>query len=168
MVTRSQMFSKGNKKSKWKMDYDDTIYKIYDWNGNLAAYFFPNYELEETADIDDEIIEKLNKQHESVRGGNLLFPMAKLNVLDKEKALSLDYTILALEQCLQRVKIWKEWILNNHIKFEITGSGVHTSREDREMLSIAIGIRSDIILGEKEILVVITPLLDELHTVGLL
>jgi hypothetical protein len=36
------------------------------------------------------------------------------------------------------------------------------------MLSIAIGIRSDIILGEKEILVVITPLLDELHTVGLL
>jgi hypothetical protein len=94
--------------------------------------------------------------------------MAKLNVLDKEKALSLDYTILALEQCLQRVKIWKEWILNNHIKFEITGSGVHTSREDREMLSIAIGIRSDIILGEKEILVVITPLLDELHTVGLL
>jgi len=162
------MFSKGNKKSKWKVDYDDTIYKIYDWNGNLTAYFFPNYELEETADAEDEIIEKLNKQHETVRGGNLLFPMAKLNVLDKEKAMSMDYTISALEQCLQRIKIWKEWLLNNHIKFEITGSGVHTSREDREMLSIAIRIRSEIILGEKEILVAITPLLDELHTIGLL
>jgi hypothetical protein len=162
------MFSKGNKKSKWKMDYDDTIYKIYDWNGNLTAYFFPSYNLEETADDEDEIIEKLNKEHQSVRGGNLLFPMAKLNVLDKEQALSLEYTILALEQCLQRVKVWKEWLLKNHEKFEITGSGVHTSREDREMLSIAFGVDSNIILGEKQILETLTPLLDELHEVGLL
>jgi hypothetical protein len=162
------MFSKENKKSKWKMDYDDTIYKIYDWNGNLAAYFFPNYELEETADDEDEIIEKLNKEHKSVRGGNLLFPMAKLNVLDKAEALSLDYTILALEQCLERIKVWKEWILENHRKFEITGNGVHTSREDREMLSIALGLDSNIILGEKQILITLTPLLDELHEAGLL
>lgn len=162
------MFSKGNKKSKWKMDYDDTIYKIYDWNGNLTAYFFPSYNLEETADDEDEIIEKLNKEHQNVRGGNLLFPMAKLNVLDKEQALGLDYTILALEQCLQRVKIWKQWLLKNHEKFEITGSGVHTSREDREMLSIALGIDSNIILGGKQILETLTPLLDELHEVGLL
>ena len=162
------MFGKENKKSKWKIEYDDTIYKVYDWNGNLAAYFFPNYELEETEEEDDEIIEKFNKAHKSVAGGNILFPMAKLNVLDKEEAIGLDYTISALEQCLQRVKVWKEWILENYMKFEITGNGVHTSREDREMLSIALGIRSEIILGEKEILVAITPLLDELHAVGLL
>ncbi len=162
------MFGKENKKSKWKIEYDDTIYKIYDWNGNLAAYFFPNYALEETAEEDDEIIEKFNKAHQSVRGGNILFPMAKLNVLDKEEAIDLDYTILALEQCLQRVKVWKEWILENYIKFEITGNGVHTSREDREMLSIALGLDSNITLGEKEILVTLTPLLDELHKAGLL
>jgi hypothetical protein len=168
MVTKTYMFSKGNKKSNWKMDYDDTIYKIYDWNGNLTAYFFPNYELEETAEDEDDIIEKLNKEHQNVRGGNLLFPMAKLNVLDKENALSLDYTILALEQCLERIKIWKEWVLKNHIRFEITGSGVHTSREDREMLSIALGLDSNIILGEKQILELLTPLLDGLHNIGLL
>jgi len=162
------MFGKENKKSKWKIEYDDTIYKIYDWNGNLAAYFFPNYESDETAEEDDEIIEKFNKAHQSVRGGNILFPMAKLNVLDKEEAIDLDYTIRALEQCLQRVKVWKEWILENYIKFEITGNGVHTSREDREMLSIALGLDSNITLGEKEILVTLTPLLDELHKAGLL
>ena len=105
------MFGKENKKSKWKIEYDDTIYKIYDWNGNLAAYFFPNYELEETEEEDDEIIEKFNKARQSVAGGNILFPMAKLNVLDKQEAIDLDYTISALEQCLQRVKVWKEWIL---------------------------------------------------------
>jgi hypothetical protein len=162
------MFGKENKKSKWKIEYDDTIYKIYDWNGNLAAYFFPNYESDETTEDEDEIIKKFNKAHQSVRGGNILFPMAKLNVLDKEEAIDLDYTIMALEQCLQRVKVWKEWILENYVKFEITGNGVHTSREDREMLSIALGLDSNITLGEKEILVALTPLLDELHNAGLL
>jgi hypothetical protein len=125
--------------------------------------------LEETADEeDDELIEKLNQEHQNVRGGNLLFPMAKLNVLDKEEAIDLNYTILALEQSLQRIKVWKQWLLRNHEKFQITGNGVYTSREDREMLSIAIGIRSEIILGEKEILFKITPLLDELNKSGLL
>lgn len=162
------MFGKENKKSKWKIEYDDTIYKIYDWNGNLTAYFFPNYESDETTEEEDEIIEKFNKAHQSVAGGNILFPMAKLNVLDKEEAIDLDYTITALEQCLQRVKVWKQWILENYMKFEINGNGVHTSREDREMLSIALGLDSNITLGEKEILVALTPLLDELHEAGLL
>jgi hypothetical protein len=94
--------------------------------------------------------------------------MAKLNVLDKEEAIDLNYTILALEQSLQRIKVWKQWLLQNHEKFQITGNGVYTSREDREMLSIALGIRSEIILGEKEILFKITPLLDELNKSGLL
>jgi hypothetical protein len=36
------------------------------------------------------------------------------------------------------------------------------------MLSIALGINSDIVLGEKEILATLTPLLDGLHDNGLL
>jgi hypothetical protein len=54
------------------------------------------------------------------------------------------------------------------MKFVITGNGVHTSREDREMLSIALGLDSNIILGEKEVIVALTPLLDELNNAGLL
>ena len=55
------MFGNRNKKSKWKMEYEDTIYKIYDWNRNLAGYFFPDYDLEETKENEDEdeIIEKI-------------------------------------------------------------------------------------------------------------
>jgi len=162
------MFGKENKKSKWKIEYDDTIYKIYDWNENLTAYFFPNYDLQENTEGEDEKIEELNRSHQSIRGGNILFPMTKLNVLDKEEAIDLDYTILALEQSLHRVKVWKEWILENYVKFKIIENGVYTSREDREMLSIAIGLDSNIILGEKEILVALTPLLDELHKAELL
>jgi len=163
------MFGSENKKSKWKMQYEDTIYKIYDGDRNLAAYFFPKYDLVETTDIEeDQVIEKLNQSHETVRGGNILFPMIKLDLLDKEDGLDLDYAIAALEQNLQRIKVWKEWLLQNHTEFAIIGSAMYTSREDRNMLSIALGIDSNIILGEKETLVALAPLLDELHEVGLL
>jgi hypothetical protein len=157
-----------DKKSKWKMEYEDTIYKIYDWNSNLAAYFYPNYDLVETTENEDEFIEKLNQSHQNVRGGNILFPMIKLNLLDKEEGIDLDYTIVALEQNLQRIKVWKEWLVQNDRKFAITGNVVFASREDRDMLSIALGIDSNIILGEKEALVALTPILDELHEAGLL
>ena len=162
------MYGNQNKKSKWKMEYEDTIYKIYDWNKNLAAYFFPNYNLAENSENEDEIIEKLNQSHQNVRGGNVLFPLIKLNLLDKEERIDLDYTIVALEQNLQRTKVWREWLLQNDRKFAITGNAVFTSREDREMLSIVLVIDSNIILGEKEALVALTPLLDELHEATLL
>jgi hypothetical protein len=162
------MYGSQNKKSKWKMEYEDTIYKIYDWNKNLAAYFFPNYNLAENSENEDEIIEKLNQSHQNVRGGNVLFPLIKLNLLDKEERIDLDYTIVALEQNLQRTKVWREWLLQNDRKFAITGNAVFTSREDREMLSIVLVIDSNIVLGEKETLVALTPLLDELHEATLL
>lgn len=162
------MYGNQNKKSKWKMEYEDTIYKIYDWNKNLAAYFFPNYNLVETGENEDAIIEKLNQSHQNVRGGNILLPLIKLNLLDKEERIDLDYTIVALEQNLQRTKVWREWLEQNDRKFAIAGNAVFTSREDREMLSIALVIDSIIILGEKEALVALTPLLDELHEATLL
>jgi len=162
------MYGSQNKRSKWKMEYEDTIYKIYDWNKNLTAYFFPNYNLVEDSENEDEIIEKLNQSHQNVRGGNILLPLIKLNLLDKEERIDLDYTIVALEQNLQRTKVWREWLVQNDRKFAITGNAVFTSREDREMLSIALVIDSNVILGEKEALVALTPLLDELHEATLL
>ena len=162
------MFGNRNKKSKWKMEYEDTIYKIYDWNKNLAGYFFPDYDLEENKENEDEIIEKLNQSHQSVQGGNILLPMVKLNLLDKEEGIDLDYAIVALEQSLQRVKVWNQWLLQNSSQFEINGYAIFTSREDREMLSIGLRIKKDMILGEKEILNPLIPLLDELHEAELL
>ena len=162
------MFGSKNKKSKWKLEYEDTVYKIYDWNKNLAAYFFPNYNLRETTENEDEFIENLNQSHQNVRGGNILFPMIKLNLLDKREGIGLDYTIAALEQNLQRAKVWRAWLLQNGRKFAITGNAVFTSREDREMLSIALVLELNITLGEKETLVALTPLLDELHESALL
>src|SRR5829696_268731 len=85
-----------NNKFRWKFEYEDTVYKVYDRNNDLAGYFFPNYNLvEEQSEArggngkkhkgeEDEVIEDMNKLHENVRGGNLMIPMLRLNLLDNE------------------------------------------------------------------------------------
>jgi hypothetical protein len=169
---------------KWKFEYEDTIYKIYDWNNNLAGYFFPNYDSMEKhtgrnnqssehqqEEEEDEVIEGMNKLHENVVGGNLMIPMLKLNLLDIKEGkakMNLNYTIDALQENLHRAKQWKQWLEQNSAEFKVIGNAVYTAREDRNMLSLVLGIDSNIILGEKEIGLVLIPLLDKLHKDGML
>jgi molybdopterin converting factor small subunit len=181
------LFNRDNKnrinKFKWKFEYEDTVYKVYDWNNNLAAYFFPNYNSiqkqnrtkngrnEKQQEEEGEVIEEMNKLHENVRGGSLMIPMLRLNLLDNEEEnerMNLNYTIDALEENLHRAKQWEQWLEQNAIEFEVSGNSVYTAREDRNMLSLVLGIDSDIILGEKEIGLVLIPLLDKLHEDGML
>lgn len=173
------LFGRNNKKSKWKVEYDYSIYKVYDLDKKLAAYFFPHYnslrhqktssKLEEQEEEDeDKIIEEMNKSHDKVRGGNLMLPMLRLNVLDNTEGMDLDYTIEAIDANLQRAKTWKEWLELNHKEFGISGAAIYTAREDRNMLSIALGIDLEMTLGEKELGIDLTPLLDKLHTDGML
>ena len=167
------MFGRGNRdNSLWKLEYIDTVYKIYDWDKNLTGYFFPNYDInlddykddsQDAHEVEDKIIEQMNKEKQSVKGGNVMLPMVKLQLLDNEEGIDLDYVINSLEQNAQRTRKWKQWIHDNHLEFKIFGSSIYTAREDRNMLSIVLGIGSNIILGEKEIGINLRPLLDKLH-----
>jgi len=170
--------NKNKKKLKWKVEYGNSLYKIYDWDKKLAGYFFPVYgsvESGETGEVNDESdighdehIEELNKSRAKVSGGDLLVPMLKLNLLDVQEGIGLDYTIESLETNLERAKLWKRWIAENHRELNIVGSGIYTAREDRNMLSIVLSITSDFILGEVEVVTNLAPLLDNLHHSGLL
>lgn len=172
------MFGRGNRDNPlWKLEYIDTVYKIYDWDKNLTGYFFPNYDIDlddykdesqDAHEVEDGIIEQMNKEKQSVKGGNVMLPMVKLQLLDNEEGIDLDYVINSLEQNTQRTRKWKQWIHDNHVQFKIFGSSIYTAREDRNMLSIVLGLGSNIILGEKEIGINLRPLLDKLHQDGLI
>lgn len=153
---------------KWKIEYDYTYYKVYDGKGHLAGYFFPHYGQIVPEEKEDEVIEKMNKAHDTVPEGTLLVPMAKLDLLDREDGLDLGSAIASLEANLARTKFWDGWLKENARQFSIFGSTVYTAREDRNMLSIALGISRDFTLGEKEVKEALTPLLDQLHADGLL
>lgn len=155
-------------KDKWKTEYDDTLYKVYDWDGNLAGYLFPEYGDIEPKDREDEIIDELNRTHAEVQEVTLLLPMVKLNLLDNHEGMDLDFVISSLGTNAERAGVWKKWLRDNARSFNIAGAAVHTAREDRNMLSIALGIVTTIKLGEKEVRDFLSPLLDKLHEDGLL
>jgi hypothetical protein len=161
----SQLFGKGGT-SKWKAEYDDTLFKIYDWGGNLAGYLFPQYgdiESKDKEEDDEEIINELNRIHAQVTEGTLLLPMVKLNLLDNNKGMDINYVISSLEANIEITNRWKKWLHDNAKLFNIVGSAVYTAREDRNMLSIALGIVKTFRLGEKEVRDFLSPLLDKLH-----
>ncbi|HYY40218.1 MAG TPA: hypothetical protein VE692_03125 [Nitrososphaera sp.] len=164
------MFGKAGGSSKWKAEYGDMLYKIFDWSGNLAGYLFPEYgDIEsKDKDEDEEIINELNKLHAQVMEATLLLPMVKLNLLDNNKGMGIDYVISSLEANAERINRWKKWLHDNAKPFNIVGSAVYTAREDRNMLSIALGIVETFRLGEKEVRDFLSPLLDKLHEDGLL
>ena len=169
-----------NNEFRWKFEYEDTVYKVYDRNNYLSGYFFPNYNLEQYEKSgngnwqegeEDEIIENMNKKHENVIGGSLMIPMLRLNLLDSEagrEKMDLDYAISELQENLQRAKQWKQWLQLNTSEFGIIENSVHTAREDRNMLSLVLGIDSLIMLGQREIGQSLIPVLDKLHKDGML
>ncbi|HJU96104.1 MAG TPA: hypothetical protein VJ643_08745 [Nitrososphaera sp.] len=161
------MFSKRGSSNKWKVEYEDTLYKIYDWDGNLAGYLFPTYKDIEPKD-EEEVIVELNRIHAQVTEGTLLLPMVKLNLLDNNEAIDIDYVISSLQANIERTNRWKEWLHDNAEPFNIADSAVYTAREDRNMLSISLDIVETFNLGEKEVRNFLSPLLDKLHEDGLL
>jgi hypothetical protein len=156
------VFGKGGS-AKWKAEYDNMLYKIYDGGGNLAGYLFPEYGSKESEEEDEEIIDELNRIHAQVPEGTLLLPMVKLNLLDNNKGMGIDYVISLLEANIERTNRWKKWLYDNAKPFNIVGSAVYTAREDRNMLSIALGIVKTFRLDEKEVRDFLSPLLDKLH-----
>ncbi|MDQ3948345.1 MAG: hypothetical protein M3218_04390 [Thermoproteota archaeon] len=161
-----RLFGKRGSSNKWKAEYDDTLYKIYDWNGNLAGYLFPTYR--DIEPKDEEVIVELNRIHAQVTEGTLLLPMVKLNLLDNNEGMDIDYVISSLHANAERTNRWKEWLQDNAEPFNIADSAVYTAREDRNMLSIALEIVETFSLGEKEVRDFLSPLLDKLHEDGLL
>jgi hypothetical protein len=169
---QATLFGNDRTNKKWNFEYEDTVYKIYDWNNDLAGYFFPRYDevlgrqatqRNDNLETQTDAIDKMNKHHERIDGGQLMIPMVKLGLLDHEEGLDLDYTIHALETSLQRTKAWKQWLERNNGDFGIIGVAAYTAREDRNMLTIIFDIHLNVVLGEKEIALCLTPLLNKLH-----
>lgn len=156
------MFDKKRRKN-WKGEYEDTIYKIYDWDNNLAGYFYPIYNIPRVSDVEEEeIIVRMNENKAKVQGGHLMVPFLKLDLLDIDY-LNIDDTISRLQNSIQRALIWQKWIENNKTKFNLTQSLVCTSREDRNLLAVLFKLNTEVVLDEKVIVKEITPLLDQLH-----
>ena len=152
----------------WKIEYEDSVYKIYDKNNDLTGYFFPSYPLSDSELDDDSLILKLVDSHTTVFGGRLLLPMLKLNILDVEEGQNLANIINQLSFNIKRAEEWKNWYLSNKERYKISKCLAYTAREDRQMLSIVMSLGLEFTLGTKEILIFLTPILENLTKDGMI
>lgn len=162
------MFGRNNSRtSRWKVDFYDSVYKIYDKDGNLTGYLFPNYP-KINEENEDSVTLELAKSHSVVTGGSLMLPMVKLNLLDIEEGQSLDEVIDKLAINIKKARQWQVWCASNKDKYDILGHEVYTAREDKQMLSIVLDLGSQFTLGTKQIASFISPILDDLSTEGMI
>ncbi|MGD1837297.1 MAG: hypothetical protein ACPKPY_04480 [Nitrososphaeraceae archaeon] len=159
------IFTKGNK--NWSCEYEDTVYKIYDWNNNLTGYFFPKYGLNSKDELDDDLIFKMNDKHDIVYGAHVMLPLIKLDVFDRSD-FDLEYLLSNFKLNIITIDKWKNWLMENNKKFNILYYSISTAREDRNMLVIVLELDQKYVLGEKYISDVLSGLLDQLHEDGLI
>jgi hypothetical protein len=165
----------------WSLEYEDALYKIYDSAKRLAGYFFPDYsstdqnkdEFASNSELgrgldEDSALRLMNKKHKQVQGGSMMLPMLKLELLDNQSGITINDVVDSLNRNTRTAGIWRTWLSRNSAILGIVGSLVYTAREDRNMLSIVLIIRDRIILGEKETMKSLAPILNKLHEDGLL
>ncbi|HZD34549.1 MAG TPA: hypothetical protein VE130_05045 [Nitrososphaeraceae archaeon] len=173
------MFLKRDKNSrKWTLEYDETIYKIYDRNNDLAGYFLPDYGFVDnqiTSNGNDEekdewiIIEEMNKEHKEVPGGEVVLPLVKLDLLDiEDEHVDLDFAYGKMEEHLKRIDSWLMWMRSHSDRHNIINNWIYTSREDRNMLCIVLQLNSRFVLHKQDIILKLKPILDSLSEWGLL
>ena len=120
-------------------------------------------------EVEETLIDAMNEEHKEVSGGEILVPLVKLDLLDiEDEHVDLDSAYLRMEADLQRMDAWKSWMRSNLDRYNIIGNGIYTSREDRNMLSIALHLNSQFVLHEKDIGLKLKPILDSLSECGLL
>ena len=151
----------------WKVEFYDSVYKIYDRDNNLTGYLFPYYPKSQEINEDTAIM-KLHNSHSVVNGASLMLPMIKLDLLDIEEGQSLDTVLEHLTNNIEKAKEWKGWYLSNKDKYDVLECMVYTAREDRQMLSIVLDLRSEFTLGTKEVANFIAPILDNLSEHGMI
>lgn len=150
-----------NSKNDWNCIYEDSYYKIYDWDKNLTGYFFPLYQIDDENN-EDSIIQKMNEDHEEIHNGYFMLPFIKINIYDNQE-LDIKRIYENFENNLDKIKNWMDWINQKENNFNIINNIVSPSREDLNMLSITFFIRDTYILKENEILKKLRPILDDLH-----
>lgn len=155
------MLGKSNS-PQWKMDYEDSVYKIYNKNNDLICHFFPNYPLNDSNLDNDSFILGLVDSHATVFGGRLLLPLLRLNILDVEEGQNLKNIIDQISLSVKRAQEWRNWYISNKKRYEISRCVAYTGREDRQMLSIVLSLGSKFTLGTMEILTSLTPILQDL------
>ncbi len=121
----------------WKLDLDESYFRIYDSKKLIAGYFDPDYGEIYPKENSEEIILSMLKNHDKILGGVIMVPLVKFGLFDTD----LDTTLSEVEQNVNRVtehlQKWKNFLsqTNRHVH------SIRISHTDQDMLTITFKIK---------------------------
>ncbi|MBL7001248.1 MAG: hypothetical protein ISR80_00580 [Nitrosopumilus sp.] len=150
----------------WKLELDETYFRIYDSKKLIAGYFDPDYGAIYPKENSEEIVLSMLKNHDKVSGGAILIPLVKFRLFDTD----LDTNISEVEKNVTRVtehlQKWKNFLsqTNRHVH------SIRISHTDQDMLTITFQIKFSKAtpLEKTTLLEEILPTLDLLQKLDLL
>jgi hypothetical protein len=146
---------------RWDIEREEYYYKVYDDNGSIIAYFQPEYGQIEPREREYEIIERMLRDGEVVYSALLYMPMVKFGI-DTDKDYSLDYILESINNALDSIKRWKEFIDKNRDKLSIMDIYIRRAHTDYDMLALLVTLRfkDGLRLRKKDILATVSIFLD--------
>ncbi|MGQ0795905.1 MAG: hypothetical protein ACT4N5_06970 [Nitrosopumilaceae archaeon] len=149
----------------WKLEREESYFKIYDENKNIAGYFDPDYGEIFPEHRVNEIIEEMHKKHEKILGGYMMVPMLKFEIFN-EQEIGLDHLQQRIKDVKERIERWKNFIMNQ----KTSEHKIRVSHTDSDMLSITFPIQfvTPVALEQKLLLAKLEIILNSLHENGLL
>ncbi len=150
----------------WKLELEEDYFRIYDSQKNIAGYFDPDYGEIFPKEKQEEIIEKMLKNHDKIPGGFLMVPMVKFGIFDSEYESNIENLESQIINAGERISKWKEFLS----KMSNQHHWVRISHTDQDMLSITFPIKFSIPkpLEKNEIISEIEPILNQMQQQGLL
>ncbi len=149
----------------WKLDLDESYFRIYDSKKLIAGYFDPDYGDIYPKENSEEIILSMLKNHDKILGGVIMVPLVKFGLFDTD----LDTSISEVEQNVNRVtehlQKWKNFLsqTNRHVH------SIRISHTDQDMLTITFKVKfsKPTSLEKIKLMEEIFPTLDLLQKSGL-
>ncbi len=150
----------------WKLELEDDYFRILDSQKNIAGYFDPDYGEIFPKEKQEEIIEKMLKNHDKIPGGFLMVPMVKFGIFDSEYESDIENLKSQITSASDRITKWKDLLT----KMNNPHHWIRVSHTDQDMLSITFPIRfsNPKPLEKNEIISEIEPILNQMQQQGLL
>ena len=150
----------------WKLELEDSYFKIYDDRKTIVGYFAPEYGEIYPEDRADQVIQEMLKRHDKIKGGYMMLPLVKFGIFEEGKEMNLGYIQKQLVEANNRLASWK----NLMAKIAIMHHKVLVSHTDHDMLSITLGIifASPVSLEKNDLQNELGQILDLGHQMGLL
>ena len=121
----------------WKLELDESYFRIFDSKKLIAGYFDPDYGEIYPKENSEEIILFMLKNHDKILGGVIMVPLVKFGLFDTDLDTSLSEVVQNVNRVTEHLQKWNNFLstTNHHVH------SIRISHTDQDMLTITFMVK---------------------------